>query len=223
MMVLDRICGVFAPNTCLSCGIDGFVLCRSCLETAGDPIAPKCVGCHKLSEGFKTCSSCRKWLKIDDIYVATSYEGIYEQLIHALKYDVKREAASPIAHIMNEVLADNLGSLLCPVPTAPARIRQRGFDHAKLITQYLAKYSGMEQKLLLGRKTNVRQVGSSRAERIEHMENEFLAKSPEFIKDKNIILVDDVITTGASLSGAANTLISAGAKSVKAIVFAQKI
>ena len=222
-MMLDKICGVIAPNTCLSCGDEGYVLCDSCLETAGEPIAPRCVGCQKLSDSFKTCVLCKKWLKVDNVYVATSYEGIYERLIRALKYDVKRQAASPVANLMNEAIDSELDGVLCPVPTAPARIRERGFDHTKLISQYLSKYSGIHQTQLLGRKTNVRQVGSSKTERIEHMENEFYAKSPESIKGKNIILVDDVITTGASLSGAANKLINAGAKSVRAIVFAQKI
>ena len=115
------------------------------------------------------------------------------------------------------------GTIVCPLPIAPSRIRERGFDHTMLLTKQIAKHTGLEYKALLGRKTNVRQLGSTRTERLEQMEQEFYAKNLEMIEGRNILLIDDVVTTGASLSEAASVLKKAGAKSVRAVVFAQKL
>jgi ComF family protein len=194
------------------------------LLTAGEPIAPRCAGCHALSEDFKTCNACSTWLRVSAIYVTTVYEGIYEDLLHELKYNAKRQAIYPIADIMAGIL--NLVSkdtVLCPLPTASSRIRQRGFDHTKMLAGRLSKLTSLPQESLLRRKTNVRQVGSSREQRIEQMEQEFYVLDPASIQGKKILLVDDVVTTGASLSGAARVLKKAGAKQVQAVVFAQKM
>jgi competence protein ComFC len=225
-ITLDSIFGLLAPNLCIACGAEGSVLCIDCLETAGEPVVPRCVGCHAVSDDFKTCRNCRILLHIHTVYVATAYEGIYEQLIHAMKFDCKRQAAEPIAQIMSEVLksySNDTNYLLTPLPTASSRIRQRGFDHSKLIAQSMAKELGTESQSLLGRFSNVRQLGSNRTKRFQQMEQEFYTINDELIKDKTILLVDDVVTTGASLSGAAKVLLNAGAKQVRAVVFAQKI
>ena len=125
---------------------------------------------------------------------------------------------------MSELLPTNSNDMVvCPLPTAPARIRARGFDHAKLIAKYLADDAGLEQKDYLGRRSNVRQLGSTRAQRLEQMKNEFFVKPGLDLSGKEVLLVDDVVTTGASLSAAAKTLKRAGANRVTAIVFAQKI
>lgn len=223
MLRFDDIFGTLAPHLCLGCGVEGSVLCDVCIELGGEPVIPRCAGCHRLSAGFRTCKSCRAWLQPYAIIVTTSYEGIYEQLIKSLKFDAKRQAARPIAGLMAEMLPVDGDSVLCPLPTAPARIRARGFDHTKLITKYLSDYSGLQRKEYLSRKSNTRQLGSTRSQRLKQMENEFFVKSGQQIADKNILLVDDVVTTGASLSAAAKELKRAGAKRVTAIVFAQKI
>lgn len=223
-MFIDTVFGVLAPNLCIVCGREGYVMCGECLRTAGEPVVPRCAGCHKISDNFKTCSACRSWLKVESIYVATVYEGIYEQLIKSYKFDVKRQAAEPIATIMSEVFSNNSDSVvLCPVPTAPMRIRERGFDHTKLLARQVGRITGAEVVNLLKRRTNVRQLGSSRSQRLKQMEQEFYTDRSSMVEGKDILLVDDVVTTGATLSAAAKILKSAGAKRVRAIVFAQKI
>ncbi len=224
MITLDSLVGVFAPHLCIVCGSEGSVMCSECLETAGEPIVPRCAGCHKLSDDYKTCSSCKSWLKADRVYVATVYEGIYEALIHSLKFDCKRQAAEPIAEIISETIGEiSSETLICPLPTAPSRIRERGFDHTKLVAKNLESILKLKNTKLLGRKSNVRQVGSTRAERLEQMDQEFYIVNLDLVKGKNILLIDDVVTTGASISGASKTLKQNGAKSVFALVFAQKI
>lgn len=224
MVSFDDIFGTLAPHRCLGCGVEGAVLCGRCIELAGEPVVPRCAGCHKLSVGYRTCLSCRSWLEPYAVIVTTNYDGIYEQLIRELKFNSKRQSAQPIARMMTDLLPEaSENMVICPLPTAPMRIRQRGFDHTKLISKYIAEYSNMNIGYFLGRRSNVRQLGSSRAQRLEQMEHEFFVKPRTDVAGKNILLVDDVVTTGASLSAAAKTLKKAGAKRVTAIVFAQKV
>jgi ComF family protein len=221
---LDKLVGVIAPHQCLACGLEGSLLCDSCMQTAGEPLVPRCVGCHKLSDKFKTCKSCKSWLLVDSVFVSTSYEGVYEELLFAMKFDSKRQAAEPIAKIMAEAGTYEFeDSLLCPVPTASSRVRQRGFDHTKLISSHLANHLLMQKVDCLGRNSNIRQFGANRTNRLKQMQNEFYVNKDIIVEGKNILLVDDVVTTGATLSSCAAILKKAGAKSVKAIVFTQKV
>ncbi len=232
MLNLDTIFELIAPHQCIACGIEGEVLCTMCLANAGGTIQPRCAGCMRLSKNSKTCQTCKSWLNIYAIYVATLYEGIYEQMIRSFKFNVRRQTAIPMAKMLYDVIPSDLpdGIIVSPLPTAPSRIRQRGFDHATLLAKKLvANLSNSKEapwngcfRALLGRKTNIRQLGSSRSQRIEQMKNEFFVPNPQQVAGKQILLVDDVMTTGASISAAAKVLKEAGAKRIYATIFAQK-
>jgi ComF family protein len=224
MQIVDKVMGMLAPQVCLGCGMEGSVLCDSCIELYHEPVQPRCAGCHALSKDFRVCSKCRSWLPLSKIYVAGNYEGVSEQLVKALKFEQKRQSSEPISKIIANLLQEiSKDTLLCPVPTAPKRVRERGFDHALLISKNLSSLIGFGSKILLRRKSNVRQLGSSRKQRITQVLDEFEVIDKSKIIGKNILLVDDVMTTGATLSAVAQILKSAGAKQVSATIFAQKI
>jgi ComF family protein len=179
-----------------------------------------------LSEKYATCDSCKSWLPIEAVYVSNPLEGIYAEMIKSFKFDCKRQISGPIAKLMVEAFQGEADVLLCPVPTASSRIRERGFDHTKLLAkeyQSLVSPSSPEISFSLRRRSNVRQLGSSRAKRIEQMKQEFYIIDSESLKDKDILLLDDVVTTGASLAAAAKTLKKAGARRITAVIFAQKV
>jgi ComF family protein len=184
---------------------------------------PRCVGCHKLSDGFKTCKTCKAWLLVDYVQVTTAYEGVYEELIHAMKFDNKRQATQPIADLISENTIYKEKVTVCPVPTAVSRIRQRGFDHINLISNRFSNNLKLECERILERKSNARQYGSSRNKRLNQLENEFYVSDKHSVEGKDVILIDDVVTTGATLSSCTKVLKKAGAKSVSAVVFAQKV
>jgi len=218
---IDRIVSMLAPHYCISCAAEGAVMCKVCLASAGQPVEPRCAGCKKLSTGFRTCNTCRHWLDIYAVYAAAPYEGVYEQLAQAYKLDMKR----PVAGVLTELLTDIEvaypdDAVLCHVPTAPRRIRSRGFDHAKLLAKHYADVCGLPHVGLLARRSNNRQLGSSRDERFQHMLEEFYVPDAALVNGKTVVLLDDVTTTGATLAGAAKVLKAAGAKRVYAVVFA---
>lgn len=224
MQIVDKAIGLLAPQICLGCGTEGSVLCETCIGLYHEPIQSRCAGCHSLSDEFRICSKCRSWLPLSKVYICGNYEGVGKQLVKSLKFEQKRQSSEPISEIMSKLLLKiNKNSILCPVPTAPKRVRERGFDHALLTSKNLSSLTGLETKTLLTRKSNTRQLGSSRKQRISQVMDEFeLVKGAEIL-DKEIIIVDDVMTTGATLSAVAQILKKAGAKSVSAIIFAQKV
>ena len=223
MNIIDKVVGYLAPQTCFGCDKEGYVLCQSCIEQYQEPTQPRCAGCRTLSENYKVCDRCRSLLPLKSIYVTGNYEGINETLVKSLKFNFRRQASESMSTMMANLLVDfDHNYIVCPIPTAPSRIRQRGFDHAGLISKNLANSLSLPHQNLLARRSNVRQLGSSRKDRFEHMLNEFSGTDDQKVKGYSILLVDDVMTTGATLAAAAKTLKKAGAKSVSAIVFAQK-
>ena len=222
-MVLDSMIGLIAPHRCIGCGTYGSVMCNACVDAFGEQVQPRCAGCKKLMDDFKTCTSCRAWLVLSNVYVATHYDGVGEKLIHELKYSTKRQTAYPIAQLMSEVVPLQVSNdtILCPVPTAPNRVRERGFDHAVVIARFLSQRKNIPMSRVLQRITNTRQVGATRSERLRQMEHAFTVDQNK-VKDKSVLLVDDVFTTGATLIAATEALRKAGAKKVSAVVFCQK-
>ncbi len=224
MQIIDKAIGLLAPQICLGCGTEGSVLCNDCIELYHEPVQPRCAGCHSLSEDFRVCAACRKWLPLQRIYISGNFEGVSEQLVKSLKFEQKRQSTEPMSKIMSKLLDEiTPDTILCPVPTAPKRVRERGFDHAQLISDGLGSLTSLRSKKLLRRRSNSRQLGSSRKQRIIQVLNEFEPIDQSEILGKKILLVDDVMTTGATLSAVAQILKKAGAEQVSAIIFAQKI
>lgn len=228
MLSFDTIAGLIAPVECIGCGREGDVLCMSCQEVAGEPPAARCAGCKQLSTGWRTCTSCRSWLPLTHVIISNHYSGVYEDLVCEYKFQLRRQASQPMASMMADTAYGFMSktTILCPMPTAPARIRSRGFDHAKLLTQEIAYLTHAKVTPLLSRNSNARQLGQNRSMRLKQMQHEFSAdwsQIKKLPKNAHIVLVDDVMTTGASLAAAAKTLRAAGAKNISAVVFAQAV
>ena len=119
-----------------------------------------------------------------------------------------------------DVVVPHQNWLVVPLPTAPQRARQRGFDHANLIAKEFAKLRNISSSHALLRASNTRQVGTKKAERWRQTKDIFLINQIDLLRGATVLLIDDIVTTGASLSEAAKTLKKAGAKSVSAAVYA---
>jgi predicted amidophosphoribosyltransferase len=130
----------------------------------------------------------------------------------------------PVAELMAnrmEWLAPGhlLGGAVVPVPAAPSRLRRRGFDPAGELAAALAARLGAELSPCLARRGSGHQVGRRRVERISHPPRiEAIAETP-----RSVLLVDDVLTTGATLTSCAMALRGAGAKRVVALTFTRRL
>jgi ComF family protein len=183
----------------------------------------RCYRCHQLTPDFAVCTNCQRQSRLKHVWVCTEYSGLAKQLVHDFKFAHARAAALPLARSLDELLPYfSPETIVVSVPTATSRQRQRGYDHARLLARELAKLRHFDYMQPLARLSHTRQVGASRKQRFEQLKDAFIVTKPALIKDRQIVLVDDIVTTGATLEAVAGLLKAAGAKCVDAIVFAQK-
>lgn len=153
----------------------------------------------------------------------TAYDGVAKDVIWRLKFARVQAAAQPIAARMAVAYGDLIAEdvLIVPVPTANTRVRGRGYDQAALLAQELARRTGRRYAPLLQRLGKQEQIGADKAQRQAQLADVFRLKRPGQAHGARILLIDDVLTTGATLESAAALLRHAGARSVGALVFAR--
>jgi ComF family protein len=154
-----------------------------------------------------------------------SYEGTLRELIQLLKYQHVRPAAA----VLGRMLADAVGKaefarnisnmLVVPVPLHRRKLRERGFNHCELIAEAALKLRrgqrlSMDTSLLKRRRETQSQTGLTRHQRRENVRGAFLVERPSAITGRNVLLIDDVFTTGTTVSECARTLLRAGASKV---------
>ena len=113
--------------------------------------------------------------------------------------------------------------MIVPVPTATGRVRERGFDHAALLARQVAKDLGLPVSRPLGRLGQSRQVGAKRPQRQIQMADKIWVKNRGAVAGQQILLIDDVVTTGATLKEASKVLRQVGATRVDALIFAKRL
>mgnify|MGYP001567554644 FL=1 len=208
--------------------MEGDLLCSGCL--AGLPDVPeRCYRCHRASIQGQTCTDCLRTSYLLNVQVGTNYEGYAKDLIWRLKLAGAQAAASVMASRLAPLLVSRSKSLqpnthpllIVPLPTATSRVRQRGYDQARLLARELSRQTGIHGLGLLARSGQAHQHGLSRQQRLTQMEQVFRVTRPQLVSEASIILVDDVVTTGASLEAAARALHQAGAAHISAVVFAR--
>jgi len=220
MTLLERIISVVAPYDCLGCGREGRLLCTDCLVLFPD-VPERCYRCHKASPGGLTCASCRSSSRLHRVRVATDYEGVAKDIVWRIKFDGAQSVTKDLAACLANLLPREQEFYLVPVPTTTGRARQRSYDQAKLLARALSRQTGHPYRDYLARIGKTHQIGSSRQERLRQLSGCFRVKSFNSVRGRRLILIDDVVTTGATLEAAATALRQAGAKRVEAVVFAQ--
>lgn len=223
MPLLDRVLSVVAPHTCVVCSAEGKLLCKWCAPDAFPALPSRCYRCQSISTDSATCEGCRRHSPLKHVWAATNYDNAAKQLLHVYKFERARVAAPIIGDAIAQILPYiSSGTFIVPVPTATVRIRQRGYDHALLIARSLAAIKNLELVWAVSRVTQSRQVGADRQKRQDQLKNAFIVSKPKAVKVANILIIDDVLTTGATLEAMASALKQAGAKTITAAVFAQK-
>ena len=157
---------------------------------------------------------------LDKAWSSASYEGVARDLVAALKFRRLLTVADLMAERIEWLApAHMLSGTIVPVPAAPARLRRRGFDSAGELASALAARLEAPLSNCLERRGRGRQVGRRRAERVGHPPRiEARAAAP-----RSALLVDDVLTTGATLTACARALRTVGASRVVAVTFARRL
>ena len=223
MPFIEKAIALFTPFDCLACGEEGSILCNSCRDLLVD-LPSRCYRCRRLTTDYKTCQKCRKTSRLNRVMPVTEYESVPKDLVWHMKFLGAQAAVSIMTGAMLQGLARYYSSeitFLVPVPTSSRRARERGYDQARLMARELSERTAIPYFDCLKRMGNARQVGASRAARTNQLKDAFRTSKTKKVSGAHLILVDDVITTGATLEAAARILKDAGAAKVDAIVFAQ--
>jgi len=225
------------PFFCLNCQKEGSPLCLECQKKATVLNWQVCPLCEKtITEKGELCALCQKTaFPLDSLLVASDYrDPKISKSIHLLKYHFITELGPFLSKILHRALLKNnapLPDVIIPVPLHPWRFRWRGFNQAELLANYIAKnlVPGIEIPLatdwLYRQKNTAPQRKISKAEkRKNNLENAFQLHWPNCLAGKNqrILLVDDVCTTGATLTECAKTLRKIHPKNLSAIVIARQ-
>ncbi|HYL40726.1 MAG TPA: ComF family protein [Candidatus Binatus sp.] len=202
-----------------------------------------CVGCRR--EGSPLCADCRAWLRIRvtnqpglpigipadlpapllQLEWCAPFTGVARRAIHELKYAGERRLAAPLGEAVAARWrhAAAGGEVLVPVPASPDRIRDRGFDHAVLIATVAGRALGLPVVGGLERvHATAAQHALGRSGRHANVGGAFRPRPGGAVRGRWIVLVDDVVTTGATLSGCATALLDAGAAGVSAVTVARE-
>lgn len=217
MQVVKRAIQLLTPLSCVTCGSEGKLLCADCMSSRLSPKSPTCFGCNRLSDNFRTCPSCRSRSKLAGVLVAAHYEGAVKRLVQAIKYQNADSAAAILAGLLTPLLRVHPAGdcqIITSVPTSSLRRRLRGYNQAELIAKKIAKELKLPYSPLIGHLTDTAQVGKSRHDRLAQVQGIFYARSPRLLQGARVLLIDDVVTTGATMSECAAVLKAAGAKSV---------
>jgi predicted amidophosphoribosyltransferase len=207
MKLLHVVAAGLVPPLCAACG-------RSCrLE------AVVCTRCGRRLAAMAPLPG-KGPPGLDRAWSSAAHEGVARDLVTALKFRRLTPVAGLIADRVQWLApADLLGGAIVPVPPAPPRLRKRGFDPAGEIAAALADRLGTPVEACLSRRGGGRQVGKRRAQRIGHPPRiETMGRVP-----RSALLIDDVLTTWATLSACARALRGAGAVRVVAVTFARRL
>lgn len=216
------------PKWCLDCGREGAYICHSCRRRLPEITPALCPVCGKSQIHGQLCPSCvSQRPEIDGIRSPFRFEGLIRRAVHELKYRNLRALAQPLAGLLNEYLVKNRlpGEVLVPVPLHPKRLRQRGYNQSQLLAKELGRLARLPvvSNYLLRQRPSPPQTGTtSAAERQANVAGAFSCRD-ERLKGKQILLIDDVATSGATLSACAAALKAAGAGSVWGLTIAREI
>ena len=188
-----------------------------------------CLKCGELITGQgHYCLSCMKEKrKFDIARSVVVYEGVVQNLMHAFKFGGKPYLSRTIGNLMALKL-DELKwefDIFVPVPVSKSRLKERGYNQALLLCNQMAQYfpSKPVLEVLEKIKQTKDQVGLNFQERQQNLDGSMRVLNPADVKDKVVLLVDDVMTTGATANVCAEELFKSGAKSVLLLTFAHSI
>ena len=216
------------PQWCIGCGKEGDFICSSCRRLLPRILPPLCPRCGKPQPSGILCPSCVSWqAEIDGIRSPFRFDGIIRQAIHQLKYKNLRALTVPLAGLLQDYLATNAvpGEVLIPVPLHQKRLRERGYNQSSLLAQELGKLINLPvaDNCLIRQKHAPPQARSSSVDdRRSNVADAFTCRDHR-LQDKQVLLIDDVSTSGATLDACAGALKAAGATSVWGLVLAREI
>jgi ComF family protein len=213
----SRLLDIVLPPACAGCGREGSVLCPGCEAALDARLGNRPGAAVGLPSEVPLPLVAHEW--------CVPYAGLGRAVIHALKYGGVRRLAVPLGGALARRWAacGGLGDVLVPIPVHRDRLRERGFDQSHLLAREAGRVAGTPVTGVLVRtRRTARQAELDRSGRAGNVAGVFAVAAPEMVDGRWIVLVDDVMTTGATLREAALALHAAGAVAVSALTVARE-
>jgi len=192
--------------------------CTVCRRGGPDPLCPDC---------FSQIKFMKPHL---GVHCAAEYQGVMRDAIHQMKFRKKRKLAEPLGVLMvkyisrSPALAMEEVDCLVPVPLHRRRLRERGFNQAELLGKVVSRYYEKPVVNALVRVKDTRaQFALPRAERLTNIKGAFRVADYRAVEKKNVLLVDDIYTTGATLSECGRMLKAAGASRIEILSLSRAV
>lgn len=245
-LIRDFIFDLLFPRQCIGCGDEGEWICSGCLKDIDIIKQPFCPECRRPTVCGEFCEHCKTGFALDGIFICANFdEGVLKEAIHKFKY----EFISDIGGVLGKIMVGKIKNLesrimnqelrfdfIIPVPLHKKRKAWRGFNQAEVLGKVVSERLNikMEKDSLVRRKYTKPQMELDREGRLKNLKEVFeivgatgsVAQesgrangSP--LQGKNVLLVDDITTTGATLEECAKVLKEKGASSVWGIVLAK--
>jgi len=234
-LVWNGLLDIVYPPRCLVCGREeAEPMCTVCRGEVMPLCAPFCDRCGvPVAAGWLVCDDCETgpepafaWSQ-----AVGQYTGVLRTAIHRLKYESKGALAAPLGELLAQSLETPSPLLppgrqfdcIVPVPLHPSKLRSRGFNQAERIGRVLSQRRGWPIEsggLLRVRKTRT-QTALHATERQRNVQGVFDTKTPLYFEGKSVLLIDDVLTTGSTISECSRVLRNAGAKRVAVLALAR--
>lgn len=237
MKFLKKLSEIIFPNQCISCNVligqEG-IFCISCWQKLQFITEPKCKICSQPFE-FKiddnlTCPRCLSTKpSFDKTIVALRYNSIIKKIIKNFKYyDNIFLAKKLIGFLLNKITLEiNNFDIICAVPLHKSRLKSRKFNQSILLAKEIEKKFNKKlyYDLIFRTKNTATQASLKSKERTKNLKNAFAfnEKYSSLIKNKKILLIDDVMTTGVTVENCAKILKKAGAQKVIVVVVAKRV
>ena len=225
-ILMVRVVDALLPRGCFLCSAasgDQF-LCSSCSDTLPRIPGECCPVCALPTPGGAVCGAClRRPPHFDASHAVFRYEFPIDSLIHALKYGHRLASADFLARCLLEASPPTPPDLIIPVPLAPNRLAERGFNQAVELARPLARQWQVPLELtgVTRALDTLPQASLPWKERAKNIRHAFSCGID--LSGKSVLVVDDVMTTGATLNELAGTLKACGAKWVANLVVARAL
>jgi ComF family protein len=227
----------FFPRYCISCDgklfSDEKALCDECFELLQGIYEPICKVCGApLKKRIKDekCLLCpQSPINFDSARALFLFNGAAGDLIKSVKYSKRQDAAKLVGKMMASCLLSEFKNIkfdaIIPVPIHRYRMMTRGFNQAEVLSYIISKYSNIPviDNILIRRTPTKKQSMLDYSDRAKNVRNAFRIVQPRYVRNMNILIVDDIITTGSTTNECAKEIKKAGAKSAYVLTFTRAV
>lgn len=217
--MIDTVLSFVAPHPCCGCGKLQGLLCDDCKYDIITDVFTGCIACGRPSGATGVCQQCH--MPYSRAWCVGERSGVLQELVDRYKFERVREAHRTITDLLAATLPEFPENVvIVPVPIVSAHIRERGYDHTLLIAKALGRRLRRPVARPLVRATQTKQRDTGRAVRVAQAKQAYATRNIN--GDACYLLIDDVVTTGATIKYAARALKDAGAKDVWVVAIARQ-